>query len=218
MSDVHYVCVLDFEATCWENQPTKFHEIIEFPSVLLRWHIHSGVLEVVSEFRMFVKPRKYPTVSKFCFDLTHITQEMVDNGVPIEIALKSHTRWLDEHVPQGSGVTIVTCGSPDLQRFLPDDLAPLRIQPPQVYRCFVNLKDLFETVEQAGQAGPMTQMLAYYHMPPEGHLHSGIDDCRNIARIFRHLVENGLTFPVFLDNLLAVHRYEVKEKKKKKRA
>lgn len=40
-----YVCVVDFEATCEEDNPPDFHhEIIEFPMVLINTH----TLEIVS--------------------------------------------------------------------------------------------------------------------------------------------------------------------------
>lgn len=46
-SDVYfdYICVVDFEATCEENNPPDYlHEIIEFPMVLVDTH----TLEIVS--------------------------------------------------------------------------------------------------------------------------------------------------------------------------
>ena len=40
-----YICVVDFEATCEEDNPQDFlHEIIEFPMVLINTH----TLEIVS--------------------------------------------------------------------------------------------------------------------------------------------------------------------------
>lgn len=40
-----YICVVDFEATCEEDNPSDFHhEIIEFPLVLINTH----TLEIVS--------------------------------------------------------------------------------------------------------------------------------------------------------------------------
>lgn len=39
-----YICVVDFEATCEEDNPSDFlHEIIEFPMVLINTH----TLEIV---------------------------------------------------------------------------------------------------------------------------------------------------------------------------
>lgn len=40
-----YICVVDFEATCEEDNPSDFlHEIIEFPMVLINTH----TLQIVS--------------------------------------------------------------------------------------------------------------------------------------------------------------------------
>jgi inhibitor of KinA sporulation pathway (predicted exonuclease) len=201
-----YVCILDFEATCWEHNPTQFHEIIEFPSVLLHWQ--DGDVREISRVQLFVKPRCRPVVSPFCRRLTGITQEQVDVGMPIQRALSAHHKWLSSHVPSQQEVMIVTCGACDLKGFLPNDLRPLRIKPPMVYRRFINLKSLFEVVEQCGQAGPMTQMLNYFGMPLEGQHHSGIDDCHNIGRLFARLVHNGLDQARFWDCVELVHAYD----------
>lgn len=73
--------VLDVEATCVEG-PVSFdypNEIIEWPVCLLRWKDMSSTgiareLEVVEEFRSFVKPTWRPQLTPFCKDLTGITQ------------------------------------------------------------------------------------------------------------------------------------------------
>lgn len=45
-----YICIIDFEATCEEGNPSEFiHEIIEFPVVLL----NTQTLEIVSELLHF---------------------------------------------------------------------------------------------------------------------------------------------------------------------
>jgi DNA polymerase III alpha subunit (gram-positive type) len=75
-----YICILDFEATCWDN--SRDHEIIEFPSVLLKWN-DDNEITIVDEFQIFVKPKKYPVVSEFCRKLTGITQEIVNKGTDL---------------------------------------------------------------------------------------------------------------------------------------
>ena len=46
MNEVHFYCVIDFQATCEEDNPKDYiHEIIEFPAVL----VDATTLEVVSE-------------------------------------------------------------------------------------------------------------------------------------------------------------------------
>lgn len=93
--------VLDVEATCEDGSgafdypneiiaspSTHLHNeltitcVQEWPVCLLRWKDkHEGglaeCLEVVSEFRSFVKPTWKPRLSEFCKQLTGVTQASV---------------------------------------------------------------------------------------------------------------------------------------------
>lgn len=98
-----YICVVDFEATCEEDNPSDFlHEIIEFPMVLINTHtleivsrccdegriIYFSICRVsfvitqmffhfilqVDTFQEYVKPELNPQLSDFCVKLTGITQ------------------------------------------------------------------------------------------------------------------------------------------------
>lgn len=94
--------VLDVEATCQLGTNFNFpNEIIvrdihfhllamlkalrnqEFPICLMKWKDRTDAqnaseLEVVDEFRTFVKPSWRPTLSNFCTELTGITQVRLD--------------------------------------------------------------------------------------------------------------------------------------------
>nr|CAD7575074.1 unnamed protein product [Timema californicum] len=88
-----YLIVIDFESTCWEGEQGgwKQPEIIEFPAVLL--NIHSGQLE--QEFQQYVCPIENPKLSEFCKSLTGITQQQVDDGVPLSTCLLLFSRWIN---------------------------------------------------------------------------------------------------------------------------
>lgn len=192
----NYICVLDFEATCWDN--SKDHEIIEFPSILLNWE--GNKVTEIDRIQIYVKPKMYPIVSKFCRELTGISQETVNSGMDLESSIKAHSLWLSRYATHDK-ITIVTCGRWDLKTMLPSDLKKIGMVPENIYTRFVNIKDLFEDVEQCGQSGSMVHMLKYFNLDLEGRHHSGIDDCHNLARIFRKLVDNGLTKEIFLKNV-----------------
>ena len=49
--------------------------------------------EITSEFETFIKPILFPTLSKFCRSLTHITQDDVDNGIKFPEALQLFEKW-----------------------------------------------------------------------------------------------------------------------------
>lgn len=62
--------MLDFEATCEENDRSFISEVIEFPVVVV-----DGKTNTVSfEFHRYVKPEKNPKLTSFCTGLTGIQQ------------------------------------------------------------------------------------------------------------------------------------------------
>lgn len=79
--------VVDLEATCWEDKPfddniisKKASEIIEIGYAL----VDLSKKEIVESGSIIVSPNE--KISKFCTDLTSITQEMVDQGVSFRVA------------------------------------------------------------------------------------------------------------------------------------
>ena len=197
-----YVCVLDFEATCWDG--SKEHEIIEFPSVLWRWS-KKKELEFVDEIQIFVKPSHNPIVSEFCHNLTGITQEQVDNGIALKEALKQHHHWLCENVLDSGTVVFVTCGDWDLMTMLPKDLSANNLSyPSPVYRKYLNVKRAFSNITQTKKSLGMLKMLKALNLELEGRHHSGIDDCRNISKIFLKLVQLGLNKEIFEELCVSV--------------
>ena len=73
---------------------------------------------------------------------------------------------------------------------------------PAVLLRWANLMEMFSgTLGWAKRAG-MMQMLQELGLKHEGHHHSGIDDCKNIARILRHLVTNHRLVVRFTDELI----------------
>jgi ERI1 exoribonuclease 3 len=193
-----YVCVLDFEATCWEH--SNNHEIIEFPSVLLQWN--GKDVKEVSRIQIYVKPKRNPVISEFCEKLTGITQQTIDQGVSLKNAVWKHHEWLVSHTDK-ENVTILTCGEWDLRTMLPMDLKSTGLKAPSVYKRFVNVKDLFHLVTKKGKL-PMVPMLNHFQLKLEGRHHSGIDDCHNIARLFMELVKMGLTTDQFSSHLVTL--------------
>ncbi len=57
---ISYICVLDFEATCWDDDKIDKSEveIIEFPSILYKLDSNNKKLEKIGEFHEYVKPIK----------------------------------------------------------------------------------------------------------------------------------------------------------------
>jgi inhibitor of KinA sporulation pathway (predicted exonuclease) len=49
-----------------------------------------------ASFQRYVRPDQHPRLSAFCTELTSITQDMVDGGVPLRVALADLEAWLRE--------------------------------------------------------------------------------------------------------------------------
>lgn len=185
-----YICVVDFEATCEENNPPDyFHEIIEFPIVL----IDTRTLEIVDSFQEYVKPEVKTQLSEFCVKLTGITQKMVDEAKTFNEVLNQAVSWLQEkELGTKYKYTFLTDGSWDMGKFLRTQCKLSHIRYPQFARKWINIRKSYGNFYKV----PRTQtklicMLENLGMQYDGRPHSGLDDSRNIARIAIHMLKDG---------------------------
>jgi ERI1 exoribonuclease 3 len=197
-----YACILDFEATCDRVPGVVENEVIEFPGVLV--DLETGA--VVSEFQQYVKPVNTPKLTAFCTELTGITNEVIDSqGVLFPEALSRHRKWLmketgartDEELFCSENILFVTCGDWDLKVMLPAQLRFSEIPRNSVsyLRSWCNVKALCAFFwREKKQPGGMPVMLHRLGLTLEGKHHSGIDDCKNIAKIVVRLREQGCPF------------------------
>ncbi len=195
----YYLCVLDFEATCWNDNSEKYKnqmEIIEFPSVLYEIDEEKKTFLFVSEFSSYVKPTINPILTEFCTELTGITQEQVSQAETIDVVYNNHTKWLNEHVLPNSKFIFATCGNWDLNIQLPREIKNKSLKPNNYYNTFINVKNEFEYFYKTKTFG-MSGMLKFLNIKLEGRLHSGIDDTRNIAKIMLRMINDGHTYDNF---------------------
>lgn len=102
--------VLDVEATCeatrkYRNINHGFetgcfqypNEIIEFPVVLLRWNEDTHGLDTVAIFHSYVRPTFRPKLTKFCRDLTGVTQAQVDAAPVWKGVVEKFFHFLQSH-------------------------------------------------------------------------------------------------------------------------
>ena len=183
-----FFLVLDFEATCEDNDRKWVNEIIEFPVVL----VDAANFKVVDEFRSMVRPTERPTLTAFCTLLTCITQAQVDAAQPLAHALREFEAWLSKHglLETPTAVLPITCGDWDLMTQLPRECRRKSLRVPQALRRWCNIKKTFAAAT-GGKAGGMARMLSALKLTLQGHHHLGIDDARNIARIAITLAQRG---------------------------
>jgi len=98
--------LLDTEYTAWEGSqerkwtgPGEFREIIQVGMV----RVGPGLEEIASE-KIYIKPLKNPVLSDYIKNLTHITQEEVDAGVPLAQCVDRIAVFLGEDVGYSWGL------------------------------------------------------------------------------------------------------------------
>ena len=195
MNSQHYICVLDFEATCNENGDKHVNEIIEFPSTLYHWQLLENNFQEISRYQDYIKPIKNTKLTKYCTDLTGITQEKVDNGVLFSESFRNHYDWLKKTINPvllDYCTTFVTCGNWDLQTMLPKDCRRHNIlYYPNIYKRFINIKKSYQNTLDTPKQYGLANMFNLAKLKMEGKHHSGIDDCHNTGRLFHYLIKKG---------------------------
>lgn len=179
--------IFDLEATCWENDKSRPSEIIEIGAVMLDEN-----LEIVSEFQTFVKPILNPILSDFCRGLTSIRQLDVDNAPTFKEALKAFQDWM------GKDVQLCSWGFYDKKQFksncerhkLPTNWISKHISIKHQHGQMVvqQMKETGESnskIKRFERGVGMETALRMLNLSLDGTHHRGIDDARNIAKIFR---------------------------------
>jgi len=186
-----YFLVLDFEATC--DSPTNIdpQEIIEFPVL----KVNGETFKTESTFHSYVKPEIYPELSSFCSELTGIIQGMIDNQPVFKTVFQNFLDWMrKENLTSEVKIAFVTCGDMDLDYLLPLQCRISGIEVPDYMHCWINIKRSFCEIRPYTWPDNLSKMLEHCELEPEGELHSGLDDSKNIARVLEDLAKRGLVF------------------------
>ncbi|UJR21459.1 hypothetical protein I4U23_024544 [Adineta vaga] len=182
-----YIAVVDFEATCDENQKNYLHEIIEFPIVL----IDVKQQAVIDQFQSYCRPVRNPILTKFCTDLTGIQQRQVDAAPIFVEVLHNVESWLNERnllsSSNKSRLAFATDGPWDFAKFLRLQCRLSSILYPEWANKWVNIRKRFAQFYSIR----IVRMLEYLNLSFDGHRHSGLDDSINIARIAVQLLKDG---------------------------
>lgn len=186
-----YYVVIDFEATCEEDQPDDYlNEIIEFPAVLC----NSKTGKIVDTFQRYCKPTFKPQLSKYCQELTGITQAVIDIAPLFHEVLQIFEDWLETHgLLNSNKVAFITDGSADFSLFLNVNCTLCEIEYPEWAKKWVNLKKVFTNYYKL-QERKLADMLEKLGLDLEGRLHSGMDDTNNLTKIVLQMLADGACF------------------------
>lgn len=167
--------ILDLEATCWKDRSLNNpNEIIEIGAVKIDEH---G--EIIDEFCQFIRPKLNPILSEFCTELTTIEQSDIDCSEAYNVVLKNFWDWIDLSQPY----FLCSWGYYDKKQFILDcDLYKLDTKWLDPH---ISLKHQYAEINKLRRPIGMGGALKREGIKLQGTHHRGIDDARNIAKIFQ---------------------------------
>ena len=173
------IIVVDLEATCWEGGPPpgQEQEIIE---------IGVCALDIATGSRMgkrsiLVRP-EYSAVSRFCTQLTTLTQAQVEQGVTLAEAVET---LRDTYRPAER--TWASFG--DFDRILLQRECEQRGVSYPFGRTHLNVKNLFAISLNLPNEVGLDRAIAMCGLELEGTHHRGDDDAWNIAAVLATVLE-----------------------------
>jgi len=111
------IVLLDLEAQCLSNKKLHPQEIIEMTAVII--NVFSK--EITDTFHTYVKPSVHTKLDPFCIDLTGVTQEQADNGIPLQEAMNQFEQFLEKYLMLDGNWSFITFGGWDLKTCLPSE-------------------------------------------------------------------------------------------------
>ena len=169
------ILVIDLEATCWEGSKPPAgmgSEIIEIGYALLSLSTY----EINQYGGIYVKP-VMSTVSDFCFNLTGITQQLLDE---YGVSLSSAFGFL-VHDLRSRNLPWASYGFYD-KRMIDQVCKKNKWQSP-LDNSHINVKALFPLAFNLTKEVGLDKALSIANLEMIGKHHSGKDDAHNIARL-----------------------------------
>ncbi|HBL38415.1 MAG TPA: 3'-5' exonuclease [Flavobacteriales bacterium] len=178
MDDRQFI-IYDLEATCWRSRAPKRVEVIEIGAVKV-----DESLNIIDEFCAFVRPTLHPQISKFCTQLTSITQSDIENAPHFDEAIEDFEDWID---PQVNRAVLMSWGEFDKRQLLSDsDLHNIDLPWLRYHACLQHHYSKWKgSKNQIGLKSALEmEGLAY-----SGTQHRAIEDARNMARLFQVIAQ-----------------------------
>lgn len=163
--------VFDLEATCWDQYDRSDNETIEIGALKI-----TESKEVVSEFQKFIKPLKYPVLSQFCKELTSIRQEDINNAEYFYDVIDEFKKWI------GEDYVLCSWGYYDQKQFVSD--CQLSNIDSSWTKKHISIKHQYAKIKNLKRPVGMSNALNIEKIALNGTHHRGIDDARNISKIF----------------------------------
>lgn len=167
--------IYDLEATCWLGRPPKgVNEIIEIGAVKVNQY---G--EVLSSIDLFVRPTVNKILSRFCTQLTSITQENVDTAAYFPKVAARFQDWINE---EGEEYTLCAWGKFDKQLLKND--CNLHKMDYDWLDNHIDIKGQYHDLKKMHKHGGLKKTVKKEGFEFDGIHHRAIADAENLAKIF----------------------------------
>ncbi|NXG56435.1 ERI2 exoribonuclease, partial [Hemiprocne comata] len=180
---------------------------VEFPAVLL----NTSTGEIEAEFHTYVQPHEHPILSEFCTKLTGITQNQVDEGIPLNICLSQFLKWIQKiqkekkvifssdtqshSTSEAKPCTFVTWTDWDLGVCLHYECKRKQLRKPDILNSWIDLKATYRAFYNRKPKG-LSGALQDLGIAFAGREHCGLDDSRNTACLAWRLICDGCVLKV----------------------
>ncbi|ODA33671.1 exonuclease [Planctopirus hydrillae] len=177
--NMEYYLAIDLEATCCDDNtfPRNEMETIEIGAVM----VCKRTLLSVDEFQTFVAPVRNPVLTKFCIQLTGISQSQVDEAPGFKNALHNLMNWAQSF----PGFTFCSWGDYDRKQIRSD--CEFHGLPFPLGERHINLKAEFASIRGLRKKMGVQEALHAVGLKFIGSHHRGIDDARNIASLIPYI-------------------------------
>ena len=166
--------IFDLEATCWPEKGKHISEIIEIGALKI-----SDKQIIVSEFNCFIKPINHPILSEFCKNLTSITQAEIDKSELFPSVIEKFRQWIDL---ENEDYLLCSWGYYDRKQLIADcNLHQFDFEWASKH---ISLKHQYADIKKLNRPIGLGKAISSEGMQFEGTAHRGINDAKNIARIF----------------------------------
>ncbi len=175
-ANLKVILIVDLEATTSDDESVPRHEMetIEIGAVLL----DLKSLSIIKTFQSFVRPIKHPILTQFCMNLTHISQDMVDQADGFKDAM---FRFYESMLIYDTSEMIWgSWGLFDRNLFIRDcEHHQIAYQLPN----HLNLKNLFSEAQGFHQNYGMSAAIKKVGLSLEGDHHRALDDALNTSKL-----------------------------------
>lgn len=172
--------VVDLEGTCCDDEsiPNDERETIEIGAVV----VEGPKWEILGEFEKLIKPVRHPILTKFCRELTGISQSDVDVAKGFDESYDYFFDWKSTFDVMG----ICSWGRYDWDQLERDCLYHKRHSFQMKFGEHVNLSRLF--TKKTGRKRGHRQAMKLLGIESKGEHHRGLSDARNIATMLPFLL------------------------------